>query len=134
VRGATEASPALVPALGIEQVASGEAKSFSGELGENGGARFEFEGAQGRGSMSNHSGSYMLNEIISLLIREQVLEFWGKERTQRIVLEMLSRARSEYDCNPGEILEGHGATLGLCYVCKSPADNVVDDLCRKCRD
>ena len=83
--------------------------------------------------MSNHSGSYMLNEIISLLNREQVFDFWGKERTQRIVLEMLSRATREYDCNPGEVLEGHGATLGLCYCCKSPADNVVADLCQKCR-
>jgi hypothetical protein len=83
--------------------------------------------------MSNHSGSYMLNEIISLLNREQVFEFWGKERTQRIMLEMLSRATSEYDCNPGEVLEGHGTTLGLCYDCKLPADNVVDDLCQKCR-
>jgi len=83
--------------------------------------------------MSNHSGSYMLNEIISVLNREQVFEFWGKERTQRIMLEMLSRATSEYDCNPGEVLEGHGTTLGLCYDCKLPADNVVDDLCQKCR-
>ncbi len=83
--------------------------------------------------MSNHEGSYMLNEIIGLLDREQVFTWLGKERTQRIVLEMLHRAMSEYDCNPGEVLEGHGAKLGLCHSCRSPADDVVDDLCQNCR-
>jgi hypothetical protein len=83
--------------------------------------------------MSNHSGSYMLNEIIGLLAREQVFDLLGKERTRRIVLEMLGRATREYDCNTGGILEGHGATVGLCCGCRSPADDVVADLCQKCR-
>jgi hypothetical protein len=83
--------------------------------------------------MSNHSGSYLLNEIIGLLHREQVFTWLGKGRTQRIVLEMLDRATREYDCNIGEILKGHGATVGLCSYCRSPADDVVEDLCRECR-
>ncbi len=83
--------------------------------------------------MSNHWGSYMLNEVIGLLNREQVFDLLGKTRTQRIVLEMLSRATEEYDCNPGEVLKGLGATLGLCHYCRSPADTVVADLCQKCR-
>ena len=83
--------------------------------------------------MSNHWGSYMLNEVIGLLNREEVFDLLGKTRTQRIVLEMLSRATEEYDCNPGEVLKGFGATLGLCYYCRSPSHTVVADLCQKCR-
>lgn len=83
--------------------------------------------------MSNHSGGHMLNDVIGLLDREKVFDFLGRARSQRIVLEILSRATDEYDCNPGEILEGHGTALGICSYCASPAPDVVADLCDKCR-
>lgn len=83
--------------------------------------------------MSNHSGGHQLNEIIALLDREQVFAWLGKERTQRIVLEILDRATREYDCNIGEILRGHGEAVGLCSCCRSRADDVVEDLCPECR-
>jgi hypothetical protein len=83
--------------------------------------------------MSNHDGSHMLNDLIALLRRERVFERLGQKKSQRIVAEIVRRADYEYDCRSGEILDGHGAALGLCYYCLKPADDVVADLCGACR-
>lgn len=83
--------------------------------------------------MSNHWGSHMLNDVIALLRRERVFECLGKGSSRRIVLEMIRRAKKDHDCNPGEILEGHGKALSLCYYCLAPAKGIVADICRKCR-
>lgn len=74
-----------------------------------------------------------MNGVIGLFRRERVFDRLGKKRSQRIVLEMVNRAEWEDECNPGEILEGHGAALGLCSYCLSPANDVRADICRKCR-
>lgn len=84
--------------------------------------------------MSNHDGSYLLNEVIALLRRERVFEHLGKRTSQRIVAEIVRRADAEYDCNPGEILDGHGEALGVCYHCVRPVDTLVIGLCTACRD
>jgi hypothetical protein len=83
--------------------------------------------------LSNHWGSELLNDVIALLRRERVFECLGKSSSQRIVLEMIRRATEDHDCNPGEILEGHGKALGLCYYCLAPAKGILADICRKCR-
>jgi hypothetical protein len=65
--------------------------------------------------MSNHDGSRMLNDVIALLRREGVFDRLGKVHSRRIVSEMITRAVWEHDCNHSEILDGHGASLGLCW-------------------
>ncbi len=83
--------------------------------------------------MANHDGGRMLNHVISLLRREGVLEALGRSRSQQLILEIVKHADYEHDCRAHEILEGHGAALGLCSNCLSPRRGVVEDLCRKCR-
>lgn len=75
----------------------------------------------------------MLNHVLRLLRREGVIEALGKSRSQRLVLEIVEHADYEHDCTAHEILEGHGAALGLCSNCLSPRRGVVEDLCPKCR-
>jgi hypothetical protein len=75
----------------------------------------------------------MLNDVIALLRRERVFGRLGKSHSQMILLEIIRRAEKDHDCNPDEILEGHGKALGLCYYCLAPAKGVVADICPKCR-
>lgn len=83
--------------------------------------------------MSNHTGSYLLNEVFSILIREKMFEPLGREATQKIVLEIIQLATMEYDCNSGEILEDHAQTLGVCLYCLTPAEELEQGLCTNCR-
>ena len=83
--------------------------------------------------MSNHDGSRMLNDVIALLRREGVFERLGKAHSRRIVSEMITRAVWEHDCSHSEILDGHGAALGLCWDCMKPSRNIRADVCPKCR-
>lgn len=64
--------------------------------------------------MSNHEGSHMLNEVIALLRKKNVLDLLGRETAQELALEMIAISR-RYDCNPSEILDGHGDSLGICW-------------------
>jgi hypothetical protein len=75
----------------------------------------------------------MLNDVIARLRRELVFERLGKAHSQRIVSEMVSRAYDEHDCRHFEILDGHGAALGLCWDCLEPSRYIRADLCPKCR-
>jgi hypothetical protein len=45
----------------------------------------------------------------------------------------IRRAKKDHDCKPGEILEGHGKAVGLCYSCLAPAKGIVAGVCQKCR-
>jgi hypothetical protein len=83
--------------------------------------------------MSNHDGSRMLNHVINVLRRERVFGWLGRSRSQRLVLEIVRWADYQHDCRPGEILDGHGAALGVCSNCLAPAKGVVEDLCPTCR-
>jgi hypothetical protein len=83
--------------------------------------------------MSNHDGSRMLNNVIALLRREGVFERLAKAHSRRIVSEMIIRAAWEHDCNHSEILDGHGAALGLSWDCMKPSRHIRADLCPKCR-
>ena len=81
--------------------------------------------------MSNHSGSYMLNEVLQLIEKESVFEFWGRTRTQDIIRKIV-RIGYDYDCNSGEILEGIGVRLGICYCCCENAVEFQKGLCESC--
>lgn len=74
----------------------------------------------------------MLNRVLTLLDRERVFDLLGKEASQRLVVEIVKMARWQYDCNEGEILEGH-ERLGLCYGCLLAVDDLEDGLCVECR-
>jgi hypothetical protein len=81
--------------------------------------------------MSNHSGSYLLNDVLKTLEKESFFEFLGKEKTQSFVLSVID-ASFEHDCNPHEILEDIGEHLGVCYCCRKPANEFVDGVCKQC--
>jgi hypothetical protein len=83
--------------------------------------------------MSNHTGSYMLNDVIGVMAEAKVFELLGKEKSRKMVVEIVKMA-SNYDCNNGEILEGHTDHLQLCYYCLSTATNLSDGICDKCHE
>jgi hypothetical protein len=83
--------------------------------------------------MSNHEGSYLLNEVIGILDGAKVFELLGKEKSQELVLRITRRGTSRHDCNAYEILEGYEERLGICHVCVAPAKEIEDGVCVACR-
>lgn len=77
--------------------------------------------------MSNHSGSYMLNEVLQLLEKEAAFKFWGRTRTQEIALKIVQIGH-DYSCGSGEILEDIGARIGLCYACHRQTNSMADSV------
>ena len=71
--------------------------------------------------MSNHSGSYMLNEVLKKLDKKSVFALLGKEKTQALVQEIINISHA-YDCNSGEILEDMAERVGVCSYCLESAD------------
>ncbi|HLK56052.1 MAG TPA: hypothetical protein VKU00_05795 [Chthonomonadaceae bacterium] len=82
--------------------------------------------------MSNHSGSYMLNEVLLLMEQRGVFTLLELPRTQELVLEMIRISKS-YDCNQGEILDEIGERLGICYYCLSPSTDLDNGVCERYR-
>ena len=85
------------------------------------------------GFMSNHSGSRMLNDVIQVLNDEEVLDTVGLQKSQQVITQIVDIASRIYDCNPGEILEGHTDYLNLCYGCFKITTNLDNGLCHSCR-
>lgn len=83
--------------------------------------------------MSNHSGSYMLNDVLKMFEKEAVFDFLGKEKTQNFIIDILKMAY-QYDCNPGEILENIGEKVGVCYSCHKNAEEFYDGVCKRCHE
>lgn len=82
--------------------------------------------------MSNHDGSYMLNEVLKLLDRYEFFNTIGKGKTHSFISQILKLSQ-HYDCNEGEILEEIGKKLGICYYCGNYASNLAEDgVCLKC--
>jgi hypothetical protein len=82
--------------------------------------------------MSNHTGSYMLNDVLLLLDKYKFNRLLGREQTQRFVLDILELSKN-YDCNVSEILcNGVGPRVGLCYYCLQPATEFSAEACLKC--
>ena len=82
--------------------------------------------------MSNHSGSYMLNDVIEILDRNQVFSAMEKPTAQMMIKEIIKMATNKYDCNQGEILDGYAQQFNLCYSCLADTTNLEDGLCAVC--
>ena len=82
--------------------------------------------------MSNHSGSYMLNEVLHLLEERGLFALMGPQDAQRLVLDILKISR-QYDCNSSEILDEIGERLGICLLCLAPKSELIDGVCAPCR-
>jgi hypothetical protein len=74
----------------------------------------------------------MLNEVLELLEKNDVFETLGRDKTQRLVLDIVNIS-CDYDCNPGEILCSIGERLGICYYCLKPGTDFEDGICSDCR-
>jgi anaerobic ribonucleoside-triphosphate reductase len=81
--------------------------------------------------MSNHDGSYMLRDVLTLLDRAGIWEQMPRAKTQQLVIDIVKLAYDRYDCNAGEILEGH-EELGVCYNCRKPVAALRHGLCQEC--
>ncbi|MBY0526855.1 MAG: hypothetical protein K2R98_25910 [Gemmataceae bacterium] len=85
--------------------------------------------------MSNHAGSYLLNEVLHLLEQRGVFTALGSEAAQRLVLDILELSTRRYDCNSGEILEEIGGRLGICSWCLTAQSNLSHHgMCISCRE
>ncbi len=82
--------------------------------------------------MSNHSGSHMLNSLLVMLERESYFSEIGPDKTTDFVDHVIRLAR-EHDGNPGEVLDGIGQRLGICYRCFRRSDDLDAGLCVSCR-
>lgn len=82
--------------------------------------------------MSNHSGSYMLNNLLTMLERESYFARIGPDKTAEFVNEVVGLA-IDYDGNPGEVLERIGERLGICYQCRRRSDLLKHGACPSCR-
>ncbi len=82
--------------------------------------------------MSNHAASYLLNEVLEILEVYGVYKHLGRPTSQELVREIVA-ASSDYDCNPGEILDAIGGRLGLCCSCLRSADLLRTGRCEDCR-
>jgi recombinational DNA repair protein RecR len=82
--------------------------------------------------MSNHDGSYMLNDVLKLLEKEQIFEQIGREKTVTLVTEIL-RMSYGHDCNIGEVLEDIGERLGVCSSCGTVTWELKEGYCDQCQ-
>ena len=81
--------------------------------------------------MSNHDGSYMLNHVFGLMERYEVFDLLGKEKSRELIQEIVKMSY-DHDCNVGEILDGIGDRLGICYYCLNSATDLEDGICQDC--
>ncbi len=66
-----------------------------------------------------------------MLEEKGVLADLGQERTQQHLADTV-RISKHYDCNSGEILDGIGERLGICYNCLEPGSDFDNGVCRDC--
>ncbi len=81
--------------------------------------------------MSNHSGSYLINNVLIRLDDYEVFTLLGKEKTLQLLSEIRKIGR-DYDCNDGEILDEIGEKLNICYQCWKYGDSLDFGVCVKC--
>ena len=83
--------------------------------------------------MSNHAGSYLLNEVLHLLEERGVFTQMGTAAAQRLVLDIVNLSH-RHDCNQGEILQEIGACLGICMWCLKAKTDLIKGICVSCRE
>ncbi len=67
--------------------------------------------------MSNHSGSYLLNELLAEAVDLGLLDPISDQQRERLTKKLWSLCR-EYDCNWGEIIDiPLSEKLGVCRYC-----------------
>jgi hypothetical protein len=88
---------------------------------------------KGSENMSNHSGSYMLNEVLKSLEQHKVFEILKKDDIQKLIVDILSIA-SAYDCNDSEILLDIGKRLKICSFCLEYGTDFQSGVCGKCNE
>lgn len=81
--------------------------------------------------MSNHGGSYMLRDVLRLLTQADVWQHMPGPAIQGLVGNSVDLACRRYECNAGEILDGHEG-LGICYSCRKPVERLRRGLCLSC--
>ena len=82
--------------------------------------------------MSNHDGSYMLNDILILLEEYKFFTTLTKKEISKFCQKVKSIG-GEHDCNNGEIFDGIGERLKICYWCFNSAEEMVDGICKECK-
>lgn len=82
--------------------------------------------------MSNHLGGHMLNELLIAMAKDEVFEKLDKKDTRRILKNVFDIGYN-YDCNPGEILEGLSAYFEVCYCCLEFDRELEGGLCKECK-
>lgn len=81
--------------------------------------------------MSNHSGSYMLNEVLCTLKEMGITKNMEMKEKQELARQMMEIGDG-YDCNDGEILEDIGEDYGICECCHEDTVAFKDGYCHKC--
>jgi hypothetical protein len=82
--------------------------------------------------MSNHSGGYMLNDVLYTAKDMGIFEAVDKEKARKFAIELVKIGR-DYDCNDGEVLEDIGEEIGICYCCLKETNDIEDGICKECR-
>lgn len=82
--------------------------------------------------MSNHSGSYMSNQVLCTAKNMGIFEAIGTEKLHQFALEVIKIAR-HHDCNNGEILDDVGRRLGICCCCLQKTYELnYSGICKDC--
>ncbi|OON96497.1 MAG: hypothetical protein ATN31_01750 [Candidatus Epulonipiscioides saccharophilum] len=82
--------------------------------------------------MSNHTGSYMLNNVLCELSNQTFFALLPLE-TRRSFAKRIMNIGTRCDCNEYEILEDVGRSVGLCEHCGTHVP-VGEMLCNECAD
>ena len=82
--------------------------------------------------MSNHDGSYMLNEVLLLLEKRGFFNGLTQEEIKSFVHDIVYIGNC-HDCNDGEIFDEIGKRLKYCYCCEKFTEELNDrGLCKEC--
>lgn len=81
--------------------------------------------------MSNHSGSYMINDILKIMLELKMFENISQE-DKKVFFEKIWEIVYKNDCNVGEVLECIGKQIGVCYYCHGFKSFFEEDMCVEC--
>jgi hypothetical protein len=82
--------------------------------------------------MSNHSGSYLLNEVFHMMEDANILQHLDPKIRYKFMIDVVNMGAIKYDCNPGEILDVIGECYRICYSCLQECDIAEYGLCKEC--